>query len=1266
MQNKTKTKLLAVISLMALGGILLSHSDSVSAYSLTVSTSGSVTANVIPSADNGIGTTVVTDNVNIISNCRAGYTMTIAGPSDNNLYLNGDDTNNTSGTYFTPVDGTSALNSSANANKWGYSLTANSRTGVFTALSSTAATLKTPSQTASPDSDINTTIPVYYGTSVNSSMAPGNYTFSNSNSVTYSVVMDTSCTMYSIQYDGSTPDNPNGMGTTDSSTGVKSVKQINIAEDTKVTLLAPNFKKAGYGFLGWSTDSNAYTHFADNDATNDPIIYGPNEDVIVDSDMMATADNRNIITMYAVWIPALKDGSNNTVYFQDWDNPNTNLPHDGCSTLTQTNFDDTITDEKGKIIVNKNSVVALTDKRDNMVYAVARLADGNCWMIENLRLEHQYTKGQNQNDSSITNQNLSQGYGGTTGTYGNFVGLADSESANFGNFTTSNTIYKSDGSGDVFNFANNTLEDIGTTSDPAYRFPRYNSDNTQSLIDSTTYTQDYQDYVYTSSPTYDGTFSAANLYSYGNYYTWAAATANTNYTAYDSAGINSASICPLGWRLPSGEYETGETTLLFQAYGGTNKSLSRFPNNFIYSGTFNGSSEDGRGSYGSYYSKEVACGGSFGNCIGYVSLSLASNGYLEPYDARTKTIGSTIRCVINTSDIEISLNSNNGTGAISRVYGAAGSTVALPSSSNPSASIAVSGYAFKNWNTAPDGSGTSYTSSYAIPAGSTGVTLYAQWNPQYTITYVNNCMSWASGNSNCTATSTANTSTQKIVLNASGNGSGTLKAYNVWTSLSGWKIKEWTTSADGTGTSYPVNSTYSVSGASAGDSITLYAHWTPVYSIQYDGNGADNPNGMGTTDQSTGVKSVKQTNVSQGDPVVLLASNFKRAGYGFAGWSTSPTATIGGTDKIYGPMETIDAPAYPTNGTNIITMYAVWVEAEKDGSNNPVYLQDFTTSDCNALTKADFNTSTGVITPGSVIALTDKRDDEVYAVAKLADNNCWMIENLRLEHAGTVGNNKNDSSVTNQSLSQGYGGTTGTYGNFVGLAASESANFTDTTASLSFADGGIYKSDGSGSVFDSANSTLEDIGTSNYPSRRFPRYNSNNTQSSVDSTTYTENYGNVSSPSASGTYKTSTVSSYGNYYTWAAAMANTNYYNSDTGASGSESANTSICPSSWHLPSSNGTTKEYGVLSKSYGGSGSNQSDSSRFRTFPNNFLYSGYYRNSYANSRGSYGYYWSRSVRSGYDSESYALYLGSTYLWPSYYQGRKDYGYSVRCLIGS
>ena len=1255
--------------------VLLDSRDT-SAYSASISTSNSITLDASPSGD---GTTIHSESITVTSDCRNGYNLTIATPEGSDLYAGGDNTNTAS---ITAVDGTSALSNSNNTNKWGYTLNSNpTGSTVFSPLSATEATLKTFSQTASPNSDINDTFSIAYGVKIDSTVAPNQYKMANSGAIVYSLTMEPTCLLYTVQYQDNGADNPNGMGTTDSDTGEKSVKQINISEDTKITLLAPNFKKAGYSFLGWSTDSQAYTHFTDNDNTNDPVIYGPMEDVIIDSSVMATASSRNIINMYAVWIPALRtDPSNQNstpVYFQDWDNPNTNLPHDGCSTLTATVFDDTVTDEKGKIQVAKDSVVALTDKRDNEVYTVARLADGNCWMTENLRLEHQYTKDQNQNDPTVTNQSLSQGYGGTTGTYGNFVGLAEPEAANFSNSTTANSIYKSDGSGDVFNSANSTLEDIGTTNYPGYRFPRYNSNNTQSLVDSTTYTQNYAN---ASSPQDSGTNyrTSSNIYGYGNYYTWAAAMANTNY--YDSSSTSEAadtSICPSNWHLPSSNGTTKEFGALSQRYGGSgsnqsgtgtgdvmSKRFRTFPNNFLYSGNFSGSSAGNRGSSGSYWSRSA--NGSSYSCL----LSLYSTG-LGPSYSSNKSLGYGVRCLIGASDVQITLDSNNGTGAVSRAFGAAGSTITLPSSSDPSASIAQPGYAFKNWNTAPDGSGTTYTSSYTILAGSTGETLYAQWTPQYTITYVNNCQTYASANSACTQSVSDGTSEQKINLTnnpSTGTETGTLAAYNKWT-LTGWKIKGWSTVADNsdnTNTEYKASSTYTVpAGSSVGSSITLYAHWVPVYSIQYDGNNADNPNGMGTTDSSTGVKSVKQTNVGEGDSVVLLASNFKKTGYGFAGWSTNPNATVTSGDKIYGPMETIDAPAYPTNGTNIITMYAVWVAAEKDTNDNPVYLQDFTASDCNALTKADFNTATGVITPGSVIALTDKRDDEVYTIAKLADDNCWMIENLRLEHEGTVGNNKNDSSVTNQSLSQGYGGTTGTYGNFVGLANPESANFGDVTTANS-----IYKSDGSGDVFDSANNTLEDIGTSNNPGYRFPRYNNDNTLNLVDSITYTQNYANASNPSDSGTnYRTSSnIYGYGNYYTWSAAMANTNYY---TSSSTSESANTSICPSNWHLPSSNGSTKEYGTLSQRYGGTGNTQSGtaqsgdimSNRFRTFPNNFLYSGDFGGSSAFTRGSYGRYWSRSASSS--SISYYLCLYSTNFYPSY-NYYKYSGYSVRCLIGS
>ena len=54
---------------------------------------------------------------------------------------------------------------------------------------------------------------------------------------------------------------------------------------------------------------------------------------------------------------------------------------------------------------------------------------------------------------------------------------------------------------------------------------------------------------------------------------------------------------------------------------------------------------------------------------------------------------------------------------------------------------------------------------------------------------------------------------------------------------------------------------------------------------------------------------------------------------------------------------------------------------------NPLikYMQTFTASDCSAMNIED------------IVELPDIRDDEVYKVARLADGNCWMLDNMRLD-----------------------------------------------------------------------------------------------------------------------------------------------------------------------------------------------------------------------------------------------------------------------------
>ena len=159
---------------------------------------------------------------------------------------------------------------------------------------------------------------------------------------------------YTIKYDGNGASNSNGMGVHHYWAGRDEGYQVlEVSDGTEIVLLAPNYKRTGYGFIGWSTDANAASHI--NTAT----IYGPNETIIADQTLLNTADASKVITLYAVWLPSAGN-------IQNWS---------GCSSM------------------NIGNVTALTDTRDSDTYAVAKLADGNCWMMENLRLG---------DDSSIT------------------------------------------------------------------------------------------------------------------------------------------------------------------------------------------------------------------------------------------------------------------------------------------------------------------------------------------------------------------------------------------------------------------------------------------------------------------------------------------------------------------------------------------------------------------------------------------------------------------------------------------------------------------------------------------------------------------------------------------------------------------------------------------------------------------------------------------------------------------------------------------------
>jgi uncharacterized protein (TIGR02145 family) len=397
----------------------------------------------------------------------------------------------------------------------------------------------------------------------------------------------------------------------------------------------------------------------------------------------------------------------------------------------------------------------------------------------------------------------------------------------------------------------------------------------------------------------------------------------------------------------------------------------------------------------------------------------------------------------------------------------------------------------------------------------------------------------------------------------------------------------------------------------------LQPQTTEAGKICYYANGSNVLGSMGCQTVSTSA-----TNAT------LLASNFSREGYGFAGWST--TFDYSDPTGFYGPQEYITFTAGTYTGSNPgLSLYAHWIKSV--GS-----LQDWT--GCSSLQA------------GAVTALTDERDNETYAVAKLADGNCWMIENMRLENTATTG-------ATNIALAQGY--ETG----FTGLADPEApALFANVTTANS-----LYSTNGS---------TINTITGSN-PAYRFPRYNNVNTPTALnvaDRPTNPTSNNEINSATRAGMY------SYGNYYNWAAAAANT------TVTSTNDYNTKSICPKGWSLPRGGNKSREATNDSWSlivtglnggnnpanyassttpyYTGSAEAGPVANALRAYPNNFVYSGYIYSGSVNNRGSGGYYWS-STANGRDT-AYRLYLFSTDVYPGNYNFDKFNGCTIRCIVPS
>ncbi|MBQ9029152.1 hypothetical protein IJ114_00005, partial [Candidatus Saccharibacteria bacterium] len=147
-------------------------------------------------------------------------------------------------------------------------------------------------------------------------------------------------------------------------------------------------------------------------------------------------------------------------------------------------------------------------------------------------------------------------------------------------------------------------------------------------------------------------YDASTRSSYGALYNWYTATAGTG-TYNTSSGTIYSSICPKGWRLPTGG-ASGEFAALDIVWGGTGSNrtgantYSTFTgayaegNNggFDLAGYINGSSLSNVGTVGNWWSSTA-----YSNIYAYSLYLLSSTTYVGPQNYNSKYNGFSVRCV---------------------------------------------------------------------------------------------------------------------------------------------------------------------------------------------------------------------------------------------------------------------------------------------------------------------------------------------------------------------------------------------------------------------------------------------------------------------------------------------------------------------------------------------------------------------------------------------------------------------------------------------
>lgn len=259
----------------------------------------------------------------------------------------------------------------------------------------------------------------------------------------------------------------------------------------------------------------------------------------------------------------------------------------------------------------ENETTRLTDTRDNKQYWVTKLADGNCWMTQNLDLDlNASTLPLTPITSDVSSNWSPDVYTEPQGTI------------------TSNSSYTGTYSWDVGMYINNSPASYTEC-------PKTTNINTCSnwtnVASMTPMTEENTTGNVISGNTYDAHYLA------GNYYQWNAATAGTGGTITDAEATDS--ICPKGWHLPtSNNSNPGSFGALVGSLDST--QIVQAPYYFNPGGAVSSGSLWYAGELGRYLSSTASTVGTYVTYHFFLNLDSVS-----PSSSTYRYYGNSVRCL---------------------------------------------------------------------------------------------------------------------------------------------------------------------------------------------------------------------------------------------------------------------------------------------------------------------------------------------------------------------------------------------------------------------------------------------------------------------------------------------------------------------------------------------------------------------------------------------------------------------------------------------